>query len=76
MKKVKRVLSKSKRRFIDVIQAEEGSYLLHQFVRKYDAEEDKNYEIRELPDPVGKFGELEAAILEAKRIVNLMDDIK
>jgi hypothetical protein len=73
MKKLKRILSKNENRFIDVIQEESGSYSLHQFVRKYDAEEEQSYEIRVLPDPAGKFGELDTAILEAKRILDVIE---
>ncbi|PUA26854.1 MAG: hypothetical protein B0W54_20715 [Cellvibrio sp. 79] len=38
MTKVERISSKSGNRFIDVMEHEDGSYLLHQFIRKYDLE--------------------------------------
>jgi len=71
MTRVERISSKSGQRFIDVMKHEDGSYLLHQFSCKYDSEEEKNYEVRELPDPSGRFGDFSAAVLEAQRIMNL-----
>ncbi len=71
MTKVQRISSKSENRFIDVMEHEDGYYLLHQFIRKYDAEEDKYYEVRALPDPSGRFGDFSSAVLEAQRVMNL-----
>ena len=69
MGELKRISSKCGNRFIDVVETEDGSYLLHKFARKYDSEEDKYYEIRELPDPGGRYGKLNAAISEGKRVL-------
>lgn len=69
MEKLKRISSTCGARFIDVMQAADGSYLLRKFVQKYDSEEERNYEVRELPDPMGRYGDLEAAITEAKRLL-------
>ena len=66
---LKHVLSKSRNRFIDVIKSEDGSYMLQQYVIKYDPEEDLSYKVRELPRPTGKYGDLESAINEAERLM-------
>lgn len=69
MKRLERISSRSGTRFIDVVQTEDGSYVLQTFVRKYDSEEEQTYEVRELPDPTGRYAELNAAIIEAKRLL-------
>ena len=69
MEKLKRISSKNKDQFIDVVQVENGYYLLQKFVQKYDFEEKQNYEVREHPDPSGRFGDLDTAVLEANRLL-------
>jgi len=69
MKKIKRVTSSDGKKLVDVLQEKDGSYSLQRFTRKYDSEEDCEYEIRELPYPEGKFAGLSTAIDAAKRIL-------
>jgi len=69
MKKIERIASSDEKRFVDILQREDGSYSLQRFVQKYDSEEESEYEIRELPDPEGKFADLSTAIDEAKRLL-------
>lgn len=69
MERLKRIISKSGTRFVDIVKAEDGSYLLRKFVTKYDFEEDRMYEVRELPDPGGRYGDMESAISEAERLL-------
>lgn len=51
-----------------------GSYLFHKFILKYDPEEEETYEIRELPDPSGRFGGLDSAVKEAKHLLGLPEN--
>ncbi|MBV1882729.1 MAG: hypothetical protein KUG82_13910 [Pseudomonadales bacterium] len=69
MEKIERVSSVCGMRIIEITRDGDGSYLLRKFVRKYDAEEEKLYEIREYPDPAGRFGDFESAIQEARDIL-------
>ena len=69
MKKIERIASSDEKKFIEILQKEDGSYALQRFARKYDREEESEYEIRELPDPEGKFADLSTAIDEAKRLL-------
>ena len=69
MKKVERIASKDEKNFIHVLEQEDGSFSLQKFVKKYDSEEDSEYEIRVLPDPDGKFADLSTAIAEAERLL-------
>ena len=71
MNKTERVVSKDGIRYIDVMQAEDGSFILHKFARRYDPDEDKDYVIRELPNPQGRYGDLKAAINEAETVLKL-----
>lgn len=71
MEKLKRISSANGQRIIEVAQDNDGSYLLHKFVRKYDSEEDKSYEIREYPDPNGRFGDFDSAVKEAKSLLGI-----
>ena len=71
MEKLKRISSKDENQFIDILQAEDGAYILHKYVKKYDSEEECNYEVREFPDPTGRYGELGPAIYEAEKILKL-----
>ncbi|MEM9103699.1 MAG: hypothetical protein AAGB12_15425 [Pseudomonadota bacterium] len=72
MNEIERVSSESGNQFIDIVQADDGSYMLHQFVRKFDPEEEQYYVIRISPDPAGKFGDLTVAFSEAKKIMALI----
>ena len=69
MKIVERVRSDCGTRIIEVLRDTDGAYLLRKFSRRYDREEEKEYEIRELPDPCGRFGDLSTAIRKAKSLV-------
>lgn len=67
IEKYERVFSDSGEQIIEVVRYSDGSYMLHKFVRKYDSEEEKFYEVRELPNPTGRYGDFTSAINEAKR---------
>lgn len=67
----KRISSKSGKVIIEVVRKYDDSYILHKFISKYDLEEEKYYEIRELPNPSGHFGDFQAAIKEAERITGI-----
>jgi hypothetical protein len=69
MEKMDRIFSGDGARFIDVMQSKDGSYLLRKFVRKYDPDEERTYEVRELPDPAGRYGDVDAAVAEARRLL-------
>lgn len=71
MDKFKRITSANGKRSIAIVKAEEGSFSLQQFILKYDEEEDCYYEIRQLPDPSGKYGDLDLALKEAERLLNI-----
>lgn len=66
---VERVFSRSGEKIIEVVQDDDASYVLHKFVRKYDAEEEIFYEVREFPNPAGRYGDFSSAVEEAKRIL-------
>lgn len=72
MTKLKRILSINKKKFIDVVETENGRYELQQYVKKYDSEEKVYYVVRELPGPLGKYGDLESAIIEAETIIQFI----
>ena len=71
MEKLERIFSDCGKRIIEVARDSDGSYLLLKFVRKYDSEEEKSYEIREYPDPTGRFGDFESAVKEAKDLLGI-----
>ena len=70
MKKIKRIVSGNGKTFVDIVEHQDGSYSLQCFVWKFDAEESKEYLIRSLPDPTGRFADLASAVCEAKRLMN------
>ena len=70
MARLKRISSKNGSRFIDVVESEDGSYMLQQFINKYDKEEERSYTVREFSGPTGKFGDLDSAIIEAERLMS------
>jgi len=74
MEKIQRIQSSCGKQIIEVVRDSDGSYLLHKFVRKYDSEEEKAYEIRERPDPAGRFGDFESAAKEAKYLIGLLEN--
>lgn len=76
MEKLERVSSDCGKRIIEVVRDSGGTYLLHKFVRKYDPEEEKSYEIREFPDPTGRFGDFDSAVKEAKNILGIPEEKK
>ena len=71
MEMLERVFSDSGTQIIEIVRTEDGTYLLQKYVRKYDTEEETFYEIREYPDPSGRFGDLEIALKEAKNILGI-----
>ncbi len=74
MEKIERIHSGCGKQIIEVVRDSDGSYLLHKFVRKYDSEEEKTYEVRERPDPTGRFGDLDSAVKEAKYLLGLAEN--
>jgi len=72
MEKVKRIYSDCDNRIIEIVKDNDGSYLLHEFARKYDAEEEVTYEIRVLSNLGGRYGYLSSAIEEAKRVLGVL----
>lgn len=69
MNVLKRIVSDDKRVIIDVVESSSGGFELHQYSNKYDPEEEVFYEVRVLPGPSSKFGDLESAVIEAQNIV-------
>jgi len=53
--------------YIDVVRRADGVYVLWKTVRRYDDEEQQWYEIREMPNPGGMYGDI--AIAEASAIL-------
>lgn len=72
IEKNERVFSNSGEQIIEVVRGSDGSYMLHKFVRKYDSEEEKFYEVRELPNPAGICGDFSSAVKEAKRVLGVL----
>lgn len=72
IEKNERVFSDSGEQIIEIVQDSDGSYMLHKFVCKYDTEEEKFYEVRELPNPTGRYGDFSSAIKEAKRVLGVL----
>ena len=71
VEKKERIISASGEQIIEVVQNDDDSYALHKFVRKYDIEEEKFYEVRELPNPTGRYGDFSSAVKEAKRVLGV-----
>lgn len=71
MEKPELIVSDCGRRMIEVVRDGDGYYCFRQFVHKYDAEEEASYDIRELPDPTGRFGDFETAVKEAERFLGM-----
>ena len=74
--KNERIFSSSGEQMIEVVRESDGSYTLHKFIRKYDEEEERFYEVRELPNPAGKYGDLSSAIKEAQRVLGILKHVK
>ncbi|MEL4256862.1 hypothetical protein HT094_15150 [Shewanella sp. ZOR0012] len=70
-KTLERISSENKQKSIDIVKSPNGGFELVHYIKKYDLEEDKYYEIREFPGPTGTYGDLNSAIAEAKRLVEL-----
>lgn len=71
MKIIERICSDSGMQIVEVVQENDGSFMLRKFLRVYDPEEEKFYEVREFPDESSRFGELDVAVNEAKRLLGL-----
>ena len=69
MKSLTRIYSKSGSEFIDICKCEDGNYRLRKTVKKYDSEEEVYYQVRDFPDPVGIYADLDSATLEARRVL-------
>jgi len=69
MKTVDRLKSCEGRKIIDIVRDADGTFLLHEYQSKYDAEEETTYEVRVHPDPGGRYGSIKMAIAEANRIL-------
>ena len=67
----KRISSKNKQRSIDIVETSYGGFELVLYIIKYDLEEEKYYEVREFPGPTGNYGDIDSAIAEAKRLIEL-----
>ena len=67
--KSKRLCSDSGEQIIEVSRNSEDFFVLRKFVRKYDLEEGKFYEIKELPNPEGIYSDFSSAIEVAKRML-------
>jgi len=74
MEKIKRIHSDCDKRIIEIVRDSDGSYLLHEFARKYDSEEEVIYEIRVLSNLGGRYGDLDSAVNEAKYLLGLAKD--
>ncbi len=74
MEKIKRIHSDCDKRIIEIVRDSDGSYLLHEFARKYDSEEEVTYEIRVLSNLGGRYGDFESAVKEAKYLLGLPDN--
>jgi hypothetical protein len=68
---LQRIESEDAKRFIEILRSEDGTFVLRKYVKKYDREEERWYEVREKPDPQGRFADREMAIAEAKVILGL-----
>ena len=75
MEKIKRIHSDCEKRIIEIVRDDDGSYLLNEFVRKYDSEEEVTYEIRVLSNLGGRYGNLSSAVKEAKRELGVAQDL-
>lgn len=73
MEKIKRIHSDCEKRIIEVVRDSDGSYLLREFERKYDPEEEVTYEIRVHSNLSGRYGDLESAVQEAKYLLGLQE---
>lgn len=71
MKKIRRIHSNSKEKTIDIIKDDSGAYFLQEFACKYDPEEEVMYEVRVSSIQNGKYGDLDNALKEAKRILEI-----
>jgi len=72
MEKIDRVVTDDGKKIIEILRDKDGTFVLHKYACQYDVEEETAYEVRIYPDPDGRFGCLDQAILEAKRILELM----
>jgi hypothetical protein len=71
MRKIERITSGDGLKFVEVFQHGDQSYVLRRFAKKFDPEEDVHYEIEILPHPASRFVDLQAAIDEAQRMVEV-----
>ena len=71
MARIRRVSAGDGEESIEVHQHETGGFILQKYVLLYDDEEEVEYETRSLPNPEGLFGDVELAVIEARRLLRL-----
>jgi len=71
MRKIERIISGDGLRIFEVFQLDDQSYAIRRFAKKFDPEEDVHYEIEILPHPASRFADLQTAIEEARRMVEV-----
>lgn len=74
MEKIKRIHSDCDKRIIEIVRDSDGSYLLHEFARKYDSEEEVTYEIRVFSNLGGRYGDFDSAVSEAKNLLEVSEN--
>lgn len=74
MSTLQRIESEDGKQSIEILRSEDGTFVLRKHVKRYDREEELWYEVREKPDPHGRFADREMAIAEAKVILGLKSE--
>lgn len=69
MKTIEKIESVCGTKSILVVKDTNGIYHLKRYETKFDQEEEKFYTIPHLPDPGGKYDELDLAIAEARALL-------
>lgn len=73
MEFIEKFSSGSGRFAIHLMRDQQGFYSLQKIVLKYDKEEEQFYEVREKPDPSGKFLDYDTAVKESQRILKTFE---
>ena len=71
MEKIERIHSGCGKQIIEVVRDSDGSYLLHEYARKYDDEEEVTYEVRVLSSIGGRYGDFDSAVKEARCLLGI-----
>ena len=69
MKTIKTIKSSCKKKAIKVVHNTKGIYCMERYETKFDSEEEKLYTIEQLPHPSGRYSDLEAAVSEARALL-------